>query len=313
MGLDDSVPAFGVRVVIVIHALICLFIISTASSIVELRFGGVVVSPEIQVALAAWCVLGISIIVGAWVGINGRHDFPLQVYVYYSLVNFLLLCALFFFLIETSTECVTSGDRTAQRVGLSLTCGMTMVLAFVALLAVIAIAAYAIYLCWHLQESLKQEELDEVVRENKDVISSSMKGTMPGRGATMPGRGAGGGGGRGYPLSGVADAADGRGPGAMGYGAAGGRGDSGYGPGGAGDGPGWGGSGPNAPGLGGRSSSTYMGDAEVPGRGYGARLGGGRGEFQGQGADVHLQWAVPGRGQQPAWGSMPIKTTEVVM
>lgn len=321
--------ASGAKAVILIHALACIFVISTASSVVEFTLGNLNVNVNLQIFTASWCVMGIAILVGAWVGMDSKQEWPLRVYFFYMVATLVLVGVALIAILAGSNHCeLMSSDHTAQRVGTDFSCGMVSLLLFMGVLALFAILAYMTYIIWQLKEYLDQRESSAALNLDQDLIEAKMraggpKGTSKGGAAYGASYGAGGAAGRSghLALDGGAGAAGryGAGGGAPGGENADGYGDGGdmdeqlgleeeqggildaMGLGGAAGGNGGSGDGTGAAWSGGAADDPYRNPQAFHGA---------RGRFTASGAVEHPEWAAAPSGVQPGWGNIPIRARE---
>lgn len=177
LGSIPLTPA--VQVICFLHALVCVFVIATASSVVSFNLGQLEVSPTIQCLLSAWCVLGIVCIVGCLIGCRNRQEMPVRAYFYYCLASVIGLCVLLGYVIEEGYEC-KGNQRQFQRNGKSLTCSMVSAALFFAVLAILAIVGYVTYTVYQLKEYLWQREQSEDLLQYEDPMVKKMRSSATG-------------------------------------------------------------------------------------------------------------------------------------
>jgi hypothetical protein len=113
---------FGVEVISITQIGYSVISLSLASSKDKLEIGGVVISPELEVAYAAWCLLGIPLAISAGVGALYQMPFHLHLFVLYlvgSLIfHFLLVCGALY----TGVLCNELVSPEVQRLGEHFVC-----------------------------------------------------------------------------------------------------------------------------------------------------------------------------------------------
>merc|ERR1740117_1885009 len=86
----------GIVAICVINFLVNAFVVACASSVVPVTIWAWQVSPLVQTLLSAWSVVGISLIVGALVGVWTYSELPMRPYCYWlslsTLGLFAVLC-----------------------------------------------------------------------------------------------------------------------------------------------------------------------------------------------------------------------------
>eukprot|EP00928_Gymnodinium_smaydae_P047862 TRINITY_DN31976_c0_g1_i1.p1 TRINITY_DN31976_c0_g1~~TRINITY_DN31976_c0_g1_i1.p1 ORF type:complete len:227 (-),score=36.73 TRINITY_DN31976_c0_g1_i1:109-789(-) len=167
----------GVQIVCLAHFLFCLFVISTASSVVDFSVGTLHLSPTVQICVSTWCVIGIAVIVGALIGCRSRQEFPLRAYFYYNVFSLVGLgVALLTAFSKGGPACSSSSDE-VQRLGRSLRCHMLSQAALLVVLAVLAVLGFATYEVWHLKEYLAQiEEAEQILQYEDPAVKQLRQG-----------------------------------------------------------------------------------------------------------------------------------------
>lgn len=185
----DSPPMFlgtypltvGVQVICVCHAILCIFFIAVASSVVTVRFWDIQFRPELQVAIAAWHLLGIAIVSAAFVATHWRQSLALRVYFYYLVLATAIWCVWLVQLFHEGAVCAfVTRDKQSQRVGLSISCGLVAACWELWAVTVFTCSMYACYSVWHLGEFIaerneqkylfeEEEPLAKLAREGKDI------------------------------------------------------------------------------------------------------------------------------------------------
>jgi len=154
----------GVELICLVNLLVAIFIIATVSSVEPITVGNIIISPNMQVLVAAWAAAGIPLIVGAGVGIVYRIDVFLRSYQWY-LVATTAIEGLFFikFLISGSV-CSTFAPRDLERLGTTFVCGLTDTFALFWGLIVIGLSSYFLYIVWAAQIDIKKGYWPELMR-----------------------------------------------------------------------------------------------------------------------------------------------------
>lgn len=165
----------GVELICLVNLLVAIFVIATCSSVVPVSFGNIVISPNVQIMVAAWAAVGIPLVVGAGVGIVYRIEVFLKTYLWY-LVTTIAVEGLFFikFLISGSV-CSTFAPRDLERLGTTFVCGITDTFALFWGLIVIGISAYFVYVIWAAQMDIKKGYWPELMKY-RDAWSISTDG-----------------------------------------------------------------------------------------------------------------------------------------
>jgi len=181
--VDASEPLFlgvyplthAVQCICIVHAVLCVFVISTTSSVVSIDLGPLIVSPALQVACSAWCVLGISIIAGAVSACRAEQELPLKVYFYYWLVSTAAFFMLWWHVIGSAAyDCkVVMSERQSQRLARSqaFTCLLSESMWLFAMLVCLALAGVAANTIWQLRELLRhRDQLADSLDYNNDPL-----------------------------------------------------------------------------------------------------------------------------------------------
>lgn len=145
----------GVFVICVVHAVICLVVLSISSSVVSLKLSHVQVTPQEQTWVAAWHLLGVGLLAGSMIGISERQELPVRCYFYYLLASALAVVGLCIFVLTMNGDCPVSKSHMAERVGVSLNCGLKSMGVLFALIFWSMGMAYALSLVWELKEKYR--------------------------------------------------------------------------------------------------------------------------------------------------------------
>jgi len=166
----------GVQVICGFHALLCLFFISTASSVVNLHVDRYEVPASLQVVISAWHMLGITVIVGALIACRWRQEFPMQLYFYYLLLSDLAWGVATIWVAQQGDYCgLVSESLSSQRVGLGMSCAMVSAIWFLGLLSIWVVVAYCCYLVWQMKEHLRLREAAQLLSHHEDPLVKEVR------------------------------------------------------------------------------------------------------------------------------------------
>jgi len=113
---------FGVEVVSITQILYSIVSLSLASSKDKLEIGGVVISPDLEVAYAAWCLLGIPLAIAAGVGALYQMPFHLNLFVLYLTGLLIFHLALVAGALYSGVLCAELVSPEVQRLGEHFVC-----------------------------------------------------------------------------------------------------------------------------------------------------------------------------------------------
>eukprot|EP00933_Yihiella_yeosuensis_P034718 TRINITY_DN2819_c0_g1_i1.p1 TRINITY_DN2819_c0_g1~~TRINITY_DN2819_c0_g1_i1.p1 ORF type:complete len:235 (-),score=29.30 TRINITY_DN2819_c0_g1_i1:74-778(-) len=185
--LGSFTPETCLTVICAIHLVQCVFLISTASSVVEVRFATFIVTPWMQTSLAAWGLVGVFAITAAMVGVQHKREFPIFAYFLYLFVSVIQLACVCWSLIVKSTKCeLVAQDVETQRLGLNLTCGILTAVTVCVAGAALMTALFGLYTVWqvkaHIHSSL-EDDLGESIhllrQQNKTLWQASEVNALP--------------------------------------------------------------------------------------------------------------------------------------
>jgi hypothetical protein len=164
---------FGVEVISITQIVYSVISLSLASSKDKLEIGGVVISPELEVAYAAWCLLGIPLAISAGVGALYQMPFHLQLFVLYLVGSLTFHLILVLGALYTGVLCSELVSPEVQRLGEHFVC--TFVDVFfgfwgVMFLCIQAYCTYAVKSAGdHLQERSRYPELLKAAQRLRSV------------------------------------------------------------------------------------------------------------------------------------------------
>mmetsp|Transcript_14137 Transcript_14137/g.34362 ORF Transcript_14137/g.34362 Transcript_14137/m.34362 type:complete len:201 (+) Transcript_14137:69-671(+) len=162
---------FGVEFIAGLHLLLAVLTISFVSSMEPIEIVGITVSPIVQVAQGAWCLLGIPIIIGAGVGGLYRIESHLRVYFYYLCGCFIIDLVYAVGFVVTGSVCAALIAPEVQKMGAAFVCGLTDTFFFFWMLIVFVILGYFIFTIWSAAEEVARSNFPELLH-HKDALSA---------------------------------------------------------------------------------------------------------------------------------------------
>ncbi|CAJ1406439.1 unnamed protein product [Effrenium voratum] len=156
-----------------IHSVFCIFLLATASPIVDLDLGAFTIDTTVQIGCGAWGLLGIMCIVAALVGWFQQRETPMAVYFWYLVVTAVLLAAVFVYLVSSNHKCYfVKEDLQTQRIGFSFLCSVIGTAIALCGLAAVAAVCFALYTISQVQVQIK-ETVNESVSESSRLLLRS--------------------------------------------------------------------------------------------------------------------------------------------
>ncbi|CAJ1348817.1 unnamed protein product [Effrenium voratum] len=153
-----------------IHSVFCIFLLATASPIVDLDLGAFTIDTTVQIGCGAWGLLGIMCIVAALVGWFQQRETPMAVYFWYLVVTAVLLAAVFVYLVSSNHKCYfVKEDLQTQRIGFSFLCSVIGTAIALCGLAAVAAVCFALYTISQVQVQIK-ETVNESVSESSRLL-----------------------------------------------------------------------------------------------------------------------------------------------
>jgi len=166
----------GVQAICISHGLACVILLSLASSVVGVTVMGEFVSPEFQVCLAAWCLLGIGLTAASLVACARKQAYPLQVYFYYLLLTCIALVVLGVHLYQEGADCdMVSRTKTSQRLGISWSCGLVSVTWLLCLGSIFTFLGYGMWMLWCYKEELLRRERCALLKERVAKLDDHLR------------------------------------------------------------------------------------------------------------------------------------------
>jgi len=155
----------AVEFICLVHLIVCIVIVSTASSVTSVDYAGVRISGYMQCINAAWFLAGIPVIIVGGVGAVFRVAFQLKVYLAYLVVTFFVVLFWLGVLIIYGNACntilPTSGQYKKQAL-MVCQAGNGMVIFW--MLVLVGVVAGSIYLVWSMLQYVNQRLLTELLR-----------------------------------------------------------------------------------------------------------------------------------------------------
>mmetsp|Transcript_143260 Transcript_143260/g.249867 ORF Transcript_143260/g.249867 Transcript_143260/m.249867 type:complete len:229 (-) Transcript_143260:96-782(-) len=165
----------GVVFIMLVHLVICVSFVATVSSIVPVSIYNYVVSPDLQVLIGAWHLLGITLIIGGLIGVKTFYEFPVRMYFYFIVVSNLAVFVLMLCMVSgasgTSICDMISWEMQSQRVGVSFRCGWLVATWVTIILCFLAVTSYCGYMVYHWAEFLNHRDhsLHLLAHESEDM------------------------------------------------------------------------------------------------------------------------------------------------
>lgn len=170
----------GVQAICVCHGLACIVCIATMSSVVAVNVWGYEVLPGFQVVVAAWHLLGVSVITAALFATIWRQALPLQLYLYYLLADAIVCCVITVKIFQAGLTCsFVTESKFTQRVGVYFSCHLVSAVWELFALNVLAVMAYMCYSVWHLGEYIVARERVQHLFEHEDLHVKSARQGRP--------------------------------------------------------------------------------------------------------------------------------------
>mmetsp|Transcript_64340 Transcript_64340/g.121856 ORF Transcript_64340/g.121856 Transcript_64340/m.121856 type:complete len:257 (-) Transcript_64340:107-877(-) len=155
----------AVELICFVHLIVCIVIVSLASSVTPVDFAGVTISPFLQCVNAGWFLLGIPCIVIGGIGAVFRVENQLKVYLAYLAVTLLVVIAWLLVFVRYGNACNTiqpvAGSYKKQAL---MVCQASNGMVLFWMLVLVAIVAGSIYLVWSMKEYVHQRLITELLR-----------------------------------------------------------------------------------------------------------------------------------------------------
>lgn len=143
----------GVWALCLVTLVVTVGIISLTSSEAPIRISTMIISPQLQVGLAAWSFFGIIVSVAAAVGVRDRSPRNVKVFFWYHLFSFFIGVSIPLYFTASGTVCnegyVGAG---AHNMGSSFECSFLDSITMVWTLIYCVCHMYTVYVIWSLAE-----------------------------------------------------------------------------------------------------------------------------------------------------------------
>jgi hypothetical protein len=136
---------FGVEIIALNQILYSILSLSLASSKEELEIGGLVITPTMEVAYAAWCLMGIPLAIGAGVGALYQMPFHLRMFELYLVALFVAHLGGVMGALGSGVLCESLVAPEVQRLGQHFVCAFVDAFLAFWLLIILCVQAYCIY------------------------------------------------------------------------------------------------------------------------------------------------------------------------
>mmetsp|Transcript_97956 Transcript_97956/g.297382 ORF Transcript_97956/g.297382 Transcript_97956/m.297382 type:complete len:223 (+) Transcript_97956:81-749(+) len=172
MGLLTPAPSVlgacsltaAVELVCAVHLAICVGIISSVSSEHSVVSAGVEISPVFQCITAAWCLLGIPLIIHGGVGAVYYVEAHLFYYLLYLAGTLAWAVAWVAVFVRFGNTCSTLQPTNGAKSEASFVCGVSNGLVIFWMLALIGAVVGSMYLVWSMKEYAKRRTETELIR-----------------------------------------------------------------------------------------------------------------------------------------------------
>lgn len=154
----------GIELICLCHLVTTIGIIASVSSVETIDLGNIVVSPNVQVLIAAWATAGIPVVVGAGVGVLYRIEAFLNTYFWYLCLTLAIELMWFVKFLISGSVCSTLSPRDVERLGTAFVCGLTDTFALFWGLIAIGLTGYFIYIVWSAKEDVRKGYWPDLLR-----------------------------------------------------------------------------------------------------------------------------------------------------
>eukprot|EP00419_Tripos_fusus_P024506 CAMPEP_0172715818 /NCGR_PEP_ID=MMETSP1074-20121228/67765_1 /TAXON_ID=2916 /ORGANISM="Ceratium fusus, Strain PA161109" /LENGTH=306 /DNA_ID=CAMNT_0013540437 /DNA_START=95 /DNA_END=1015 /DNA_ORIENTATION=- len=173
MGLLSPAPTVlgacsltgAVETVCAVHLCVCIFILAQVDSAQAITVAGVTVSPSFQCITAAWCLLGVPLIIHGGIGAIYCVEGHLTTYMYYLAATMGWAGAWLVLFLRYGNTCSTLHPTTNDgRSTASFVCGISNGMVIFWMLALLGAIAAGVYLVWSMKEYCKKRLEMELIR-----------------------------------------------------------------------------------------------------------------------------------------------------
>jgi len=156
---------FVVEMVCFVHLCVCAAVVSMADSVRAIQFASLQISPFSQCTVAAWCLLGVPVIISAGVGSVYREEVLLLPYLFYLFGTFLACSIWTFIFVMYGNACVTNPGTSAVQ-SATYVCGLVNGMTIFWMIIALGSLLSTIYLVWCLLDYIR-------IRRSTELISYS--------------------------------------------------------------------------------------------------------------------------------------------
>jgi len=173
MGLLSPAPTVlgacsltaAVETVCAVHLCVCIFVLTQVDSAQAVFMAGVEVSPAWQCVSAAWCLLGVPIIIHGGIGAVYCVEGHLATYLMYLIGTFAWAGAWTMLFLRFGNTCSTLHPTTNDgRSTASFVCGISNGMVIFWMLALLGLIVAGAYLVWSMKEYCKKRLEMELIR-----------------------------------------------------------------------------------------------------------------------------------------------------
>jgi len=173
MGLLSPAPTVlgacsltaAVETVCAVHLCACIFILAQVDSANSVVMAGVEVSPAFQSITAAWCLLGVPMIIHGGIGAIYCVEGHLATYMLYLAGTMVWAIAWIVLFLRYGNTCSTLHPTTNDgRSTASFVCGISNGMVIFWMLALLGVIATGVYLVWSMKEYCKTRLEMELIR-----------------------------------------------------------------------------------------------------------------------------------------------------
>jgi len=155
----------AVETVCAVHLFVCIFILAQVDSAHSVVMAGVEVSPAFQCITAAWCLLGVPMIIHGGIGAIYGVEGHLATYMMYLVGTMAWAVAWIVLFLRYGNTCSTLHPTTNDgRSTASFVCGISNGMVIFWMLALLGANAVGVYLVWSMKEYCKKRLEMELIR-----------------------------------------------------------------------------------------------------------------------------------------------------
>lgn len=175
----------GVWALCLVTLIVNVGIISLTSSEAPIRISTMIISPQLQVALAAWSFFGIIVSVAAAVGVRDRSSRNIKVFFWYHLFSFFIGVSIPLYFTASGTLCHEGyADQGQHNIGSSFECSFLDTVTMVWTLIYCVLHMYTVYVLWSLAETLTNATDAELLSHSTALLKA--RKAMPPKQQRLP-------------------------------------------------------------------------------------------------------------------------------